>query len=248
MVNKVNITGDTHIPADIHKLNKKKWPEQNEMTKEDYLVICGDCGLIWNYRPTGLTVPSCPEDDCWTEEELYWYKWLNEKPFTTLWVDGNHESFDRLKKYPVTEWHGGKVQMISDSIIHLMRGQVYEINGKTFFTMGGAESHDRGYATGTEKQDAHKIWWKEEIPSEREWKEAFANLKKHGNKVDYIITHEAPGNIKFKLGYGINGVSNRLWQIYDTVEFSKWYCGHLHCDQDCGKVRVMYYDIVECGE
>ena len=35
--------------------------------------------------------------------------WLDCKFFTTLFVDGNHENFDRLYEYPVEEWHGGKV-------------------------------------------------------------------------------------------------------------------------------------------
>jgi hypothetical protein len=67
---------------------------------------------------------------------------LEEKPFTTLFGSGNHENFDLLAEYPVEDWHGGKVQRIRPSVIHLMRGQVYSIQGKTFFTMGGASSHD----------------------------------------------------------------------------------------------------------
>jgi hypothetical protein len=47
-----------------------------------------------------------------------------------------------LAKFPVDEWHGGKVQYITPSILHLMRGQVFEIGGHSFFTMGGASCHD----------------------------------------------------------------------------------------------------------
>ena len=36
-------------------------------------------------------VPACPEDTRWTTKELKWYDWLNEREFTTLWIDGNHE-------------------------------------------------------------------------------------------------------------------------------------------------------------
>ena len=244
----IYVTGDTHIPIDIHKLNGGKWVEQKGLTKSDYLIVCGDFGLIWNYKETPWNLPEHPYDNCWTGEELYWYKWLNDKPFTTLWVDGNHECFSRLKKYPVTEWNGGKVQKISDSIIHLMRGQVFDINGVKIFTMGGAESHDRGYVTGTEKQDINKIWWKEEIPSKKEWTEARRNLKKHNNTVDFIITHEAPGNVRMKLNYDVNGLSNELWQIHDTVDFKRWYCGHLHKDENFGRVRVIYDDIIKLGE
>ena len=52
-------------------------------------------------------------------------KWLSEKPWTTLFVDGNHENFDRLKNYPITEEWGGKVQKIYDKVYHLMRGEIY---------------------------------------------------------------------------------------------------------------------------
>jgi hypothetical protein len=47
-----------------------------------------------------------------------------------------------LAQYPVVKWHGGQVQFIQNFLIHLMRAQVYEIDGKRFFTMGGAYSHD----------------------------------------------------------------------------------------------------------
>lgn len=117
------ITGDTH--SDFTRFSIDSFPEQKEMSKDDYVIICGDF-CIW--------------DD--SKQERYWLKWLNEKPFTTLFVDGNHSNFDLLKQYPVHDWNGGKVHFIRDSIIHLMRGQVYNIAAKRIFTMGGASSHD----------------------------------------------------------------------------------------------------------
>lgn len=239
----IYVTGDTHIPIDIHKLSSRIFTDQESMTKDDYLIVCGDFGLIFNYRETGFDVPSCPEDICWSKEELFWYEWLNEKPFTTLWVDGNHENYDRLKKYPVSEWYGGKVQKVSDSIIHLMRGQVYEIDGKRIFTLGGAQSHDRGTVTGTEKKDIHKIWWREELPSKNEYDEALKNLSRYDNQVDYVFSHEAPGNVLLNEGLTQNDVSNHLWQIYDLVDFKVWYCGHHHVDEQFGRVRIIYDDI-----
>ena len=62
--------------------------------------------------------------------------------FTTLFVDGNHENFDRLYSYPIIEWHGGKVHKINSSIFHLMRGEIYEIDNKKIFAFGGASCHD----------------------------------------------------------------------------------------------------------
>lgn len=35
-----------------------------------------------------------------------------------------------------------RVHKVRDSILHLMRGEVFEIEGKTIFAFGGARSHD----------------------------------------------------------------------------------------------------------
>ncbi|MFL0194448.1 metallophosphoesterase [Clostridium sp. WILCCON 0269] len=117
----IYVTGDTHIPLDIEKLDEDNFNSQKSMTKEDYVIICGDFGGIWNN----------------STEELNWRKWLEKKNFATLWIDGNHENFELLDKYPVTKWNGGKIHRISDSVIHLMRGQVFNIAGLKFFAMGG---------------------------------------------------------------------------------------------------------------
>lgn len=85
---RIYITGDTHIPIDIRKLSMSNFSEQKKMTKNDYVIICGDFGGIWNK----------------SNEELYWRKWLKEKNFTTLFVDGNHENFELLNQYEVMEW------------------------------------------------------------------------------------------------------------------------------------------------
>ena len=47
-----------------------------------------------------------------------------------------------LAELPTKEWHGGTAQFVRPSVIHLLRGQIYDIQGKTFFTMGGGSSHD----------------------------------------------------------------------------------------------------------
>lgn len=37
----VFVTGDTHIPIDIHKLNTKKFPEQTNLTRADFVIVLG---------------------------------------------------------------------------------------------------------------------------------------------------------------------------------------------------------------
>ena len=96
------------------------------MTKDDYMIICGDFGGVWF---------GDKRDDAQLDE-------LEQLPFTALFVGGNHENYDALKYYPIEIWHGGKVQVIRPHVLHLMRGQVFNLQGRTFFTMGGVQSHD----------------------------------------------------------------------------------------------------------
>jgi len=163
----IHITGDCH--GNFERFNDSIFPEQNEMTKEDYVIICGDFGGVWN-------------KDEESKLETMILDWLDCKPFTTLFVDGNHENFDRLMAYQLEEWKGGKAHKIRPSVIHLMRGQVYELEGKKIFTFGGASSHDiDGGILELDDPDFkkkkkaldkgwkpyrinHLSWWKEELP------------------------------------------------------------------------------------
>lgn len=99
------ITGDTH--GDFSRLQPAAFHGQRDLTKEDYLIICGDFGGVWDGSDT----------------EQRWLDWLEVRPFTTLFVSGNHENYDLLGSYPISQWHGGLVQAIRPSVLHLMRGQ-----------------------------------------------------------------------------------------------------------------------------
>ena len=113
----VYITGDTH--CDFSRFDIENFPIQEEMTKSDYVIICGDFGGVWTYLEESI-------------QEKQRLDWLNERNFTTLFVDGNHENFTRLYDYPVENWHGGKVHKIRDSVFHLIRGEIFDIDGKSF--------------------------------------------------------------------------------------------------------------------
>ena len=75
----IYVTGDCH--GDFRKFSTDSFPEQKEMTKDDIVIVCGDFGAIW-------------DSDGMSRFESYWLNWLDEKPFTTVFVDGNHENFD----------------------------------------------------------------------------------------------------------------------------------------------------------
>lgn len=240
----IYITGDCH--GDYTRFSVKRFPEQKELKKSDYMIVCGDFGF---WHDTG--------------EQRWWLKWLTEKPFTILWVDGNHENFDLLKTYPVEEWHGGKVQYITPSVLHLMRGQVYEIEGKTFFTFGGARSHDAAAVLDPNEPDfqyrkkrlkkwkvpyrvSHVSWWQEELPDEEEMEEGVRNLERHHNRVDYIVTHCAPvslENVILKENRESNVLTRYLEaQIRNQVDYEGWFFGHYHGEGKVGEKEVLLYE------
>ena len=94
-----------------------------KLKKGDTLIVCGDFGFLWDGGPK-------------EEKNL---KKLGSKKYQILFVDGTHENFDLLDSYPISDWNGGKVQQISGNLYHLMRGQVYTLEGKKIFTFGGGE-------------------------------------------------------------------------------------------------------------
>ncbi len=218
----IYITGDTHIPIDISKLSTRRWEEQKELTQNDFLIICGDFGGVWNN----------------SKEDKYWQKWLNEKPFKTLFVDGNHENFRLLNNYKIEEFHGGRIHKIMPNVIHLMRGQVFDLNGIKVFTMGGAESVDRIYR----KEDVS--WWKDEMPRDEEYDEALKNLDRCGWKVNLIISHCAPTNIQSLIS--AEKSSNKLTDFFESIKqkltYDKWYFGHYHLDECITSKDIVVYN------
>ena len=200
----IYITGDTHIPIDIHKLNTENFPEQKFMTKEDFVIICGDFGGVW-----------CFPNTKGYKEDLYWLKWLNSRNFTILFVDGNHENFPMLSTFPVIEKFGGKVGKITDSVYHLRRGEIYTIDNYKFFCFGGASSHDKWHRT------EGKDWWPEEMPSREEMEYGIDNLQRVNNKVDFIVTHCCASNILplFSLYAETDAATQYFKFIEDSVEY-----------------------------
>ena len=226
----IYITGDIH--GNPSRLSTDIFPEQKDMTKEDFLIILGDFGLVWDYRGEN-------------KNEKYWLDWLETKSFTTLFLDGNHENFNRLNTYKIEKFCGGNASFIRPSVIHLKRGQVFNLQGKKFFTFGGAKSHDisDGILEPGDKRikewdkDYNKMfrvngvsWWKEEMPSQKEMDEGIRNLQRENNKVDYIITHCPPTSVlkQMKSNYSSDYLTDYLQKIKETVEYKDWLFGHMH--------------------
>ena len=223
----IYVTGDIHMPIDIEKLSMSYFPEQRKMTKNDYVIICGDFGGVWRGG----------------KEEKQRLVQLDKKNFTTLFVDGNHENFNLLNNFDVIDYCGGKAHKIADGVYHLMRGQVFTIDGIRFFTMGGASSHDMEYRT------EGKSWWPEELPSNEEYDEARNNLDKYNWEVDYVVSHCAADSIQSEISdyYGHDKLTNFFEAVIKKeLKYKHWYFGHYHYDCDVDdKHTCLYYRIIE---
>ena len=241
----IYITGDTHCNFDRFEI--ESFTIQNDMTKNDYVIICGDFGGVWTFEEE-------------SEREKNFLDWLNNKNFTTLFVDGNHENFTRLYNYPVQDWHGGKVHKIRDSVLHLMRGEIFNIDNKKFFAFGGAKSHDiqDGILNLDEEEKIYEYrkrgayfrirnfsWWDLELPTEEEMKNGINNLEKANYKVDYIISHCCPTSIQAILGagkYKKDYLTDYLQRISEKCEFKKWYFGHYHDYRQVNSQYILLYE------
>lgn len=226
------VTGDLHGANDIHRLSASKFPLGQTLTKNDYLIVAGDFGLVWNFGA----------------DELFWRDWLEDRPWTTLFVDGNHENFEALSRLPLESWAGGRVRRLSNSVFHLERGQIYTIDGSTIFVMGGATSIDR------ELRVPGESWWPQEMPSDAELDEAIANLDAHSWQVDYVITHCCATSLISQVYDGdVWQGPDRLTEWFEILEhkllFRTWYFGHHHRDRAIPPDhRALFYDVVRLGD
>lgn len=228
---RIFLTGDLHGDYDIHKLSSKNFNKGSELSKDDIVIILGDFGLLWD-----------PVHNI-SNRERYWIKWLADKPWTTLFVCGNHENFDRLDSLETVEKFGAPVGKVNDSIFHLRRGYIYNLDGITFFTFGGGNSIDKaGRMPGVS-------WWERELPNYMEMKRGLDNLTSVGYEVDFILAHECPTSIIKKIYSHHNEpyqLTEYLEEVVKRTSFAGYFFGHHHQNITIDeKYTCLYNKIVE---
>lgn len=247
----VYLCGDCH--GSFERFSTKNFPEQKEMTRDDIVICLGDCAITW--------------DDTYAEREKYLIKWFGEKNFTFCYITGNHEGYDRLKRYPVVDFHGGKAIQLGQNVFCLKRGEIFDFEGYKFFTFGGARSHDidGGVFEPHEKNKIkeaerkwmqnlgghyrinHISWWAEEMPSEEEMQHGLENLEKHNWTVDYILTHDMPSevmSVKYMSAIETDPLKLYFNRLAHDVNFYQWWGGHWHIeDRIMGKFFITYEKI-----
>lgn len=203
----VYITGDVH-----GEWERFKAKDIRRLKAGDTLIICGDFGFIWDGG----------------KKEQAVLKKMEKLPFTVAFLDGCHENFVLLEQYPVENWNGSPVHRICRNVVHLMRGNIYTIENRTFFVFGGGHSQDYEIR----RETPH--WWEQERPSHAEIKQAIANLEAYHHKVDYILTHEPPASLKDCLGVDVFQrleIHTFFEDIIRICQYRKWFFGKCHLDR-----------------
>lgn len=217
------LTGDVHNYRDYERLKKSN--VLKKLSKEDYLIVCGDLGI------------NLDNGEFLNE--------LKQSKYTVLFIDGNHENFPYLNSFPVEFWKGGKVHKIADNIYHLMRGQIFHLENLSFFTFGGAKSIYR-----KDMKEGLNYWNNLEEATELEMSEGIANLSKENFSVDYVITHTCPSiYLPLLSSYLTIFLEESKTNIYlDKIEnllnYKKWFFGHFHEDLELNqKTELLFYNI-----
>lgn len=212
----IYITGDLH--GEIERLESKA---VKKLKKGDTLIVCGDFGFVWDG----------------SEREKKVLKKLGKQKYRILFVAGCHDNYDLLESYPTIELCGGQVRQISGNLYELLRGEVYEIDGKTVFAFGGGTSDDEHL------REEGVTWWKNEMPDDTEYERAIQNLAAHHNEIDYIVTHDMSTSMKQFINIKEN--DNEVEKIHaflnalsKNVKFGYWFFGQYHQDK---QIPPRYY-------
>lgn len=229
----IYILGDTH--GDINVI-EKSISGISSLSADDVLLIPGEFGYVMFGEGTN-------------EREKHKLDTISRFSFTILFVDGNHEGFPYLMQYPQEIRFGAPVRRIRDNIFWLQRGYIYTIQGKTFFTMGGAYSMDKARRLAYEEKYGVPIWFKEELPSDEEYRRAIRTLEEHNYQVDYILTHTAPASIIPRVigaypDHHDRELTGFLDWVYHEVNFKKWFFGHFHVDKVINEQMIACFRII----
>lgn len=220
----IYITGDAHgrYRPLMDRLDKKGY----KLTANDILIIAGDFDFQWS---------------------MYDFHKLMACPFTIAFIDGD-EDFPLSPTEPTTDWNGGKVhiQGPQNNVVHLLKGQCYTIEGKTFLAMGGLHSNKNViYQHINDKIICNTV------PSDNdEYTSAAALLEKYGYKTDYILTNLVPEEMLVSLGCNPDDhdakLMNFLQELHSRTEYRQWFCGHFHEDymMPDENIRLIYEDVV----
>ena len=218
------VTGDMH--GDESRISKTRL---NMLKKGDTLIVCGDFGFLWDDSPKEKAIR----------------KKLEKRDYTICFVDGTHENFALLNSFPIVDWNGGLAHQIQSNVYHLMRGQMYKIDGERVFTMGGGESPEADILAGERSEND-----KAAMPTDREMLDGVNRMEQSGFSCDYIITHEPPSKIKEFLLLGENtplrvtALSAYFDELQTQCSYKCWFFGSMHTDKYISASQCAVFKVI----
>lgn len=211
----IYVTGDIH--GDFDGLMDRL---PGRLKKGDKLIVTGDFGFVWDN----------------SDKEKSNLKKLGKKKYDILFVEGAHENFELLRAYPEVDLYQGKGYKLDQNIYCLKRGEIYMIDGKSVFALGG----------GLPPYEDEPRDDPPSMPTDEELKYAVDNIQRHRKRVDLIITHEAPASVKRMVDR--NATVNDLNIFLDTVmkntRYEKWFFGALHQDRAISDKLICVFEEV----
>ena len=227
----VILTGDTHGEFD----RIEQFCEEYETTENDVMVILGDAGI--NY---------------WLDEQDEALKErLSQLPITLFCIHGNHEERpEEVSGYELVEWRGGFVWIQPEypNLLFAKDGEIYQFDGKTVITIGGAYSVDKHYRLAVGAP-----WFGTEQPDERTKGQVMSALNRVGWKVDYVFSHTVPlsaiprhallPTVDQKMVD--NSTEEWLEEIAQKLDYQGWFAGHFHITWSLDRIQILYEDYME---
>lgn len=226
---RVFLTGDKH--GDFSSVFN--FIEKFELGFGDWIIILGDAGICWRNDKKDM------------EEFIKYYE--SKYEVMLMFVPGNHENWDILDNIPLAPSGVGE---ISEHILYIPKGTYFELCGKHFLAVGGADSIDKKFRT------PHLTWWEQEQINEEDINKAISATDNH--KIDYVLTHSCPRSIfEDNKAYLITlgGIDqdevdhtseDNLEKLKNSISFDQWRFGHYHADKQLNKhFRCLFNDFEE---
>lgn len=228
-MSRIILKGDTHGNA-VQLETFLEWNEDN-LTEDDIVIVLGDFGIIWQDK----------------EETTKVLEILGNHKCQLAFLDGNHENFNLIKEMEtIIYWNGGRAGLLPGGILHLLRGEIYNIDNKRIGVCGGANSVDKYRRT------EGISWWADEEITKEDVDNLLAKTVDN-NHLDMMLTHDCPAKMtkQVALFSGVNGVeisnSQKMLDIIDNaLKIDKWYFGHWHINMKFDdKFECLYHNFKE---
>ncbi len=230
------LTGDTH-GDNLERFSFRRHLQMRNWTENDVAVVLGDTALMW---------PGCEKETAYVLDQLA------SKPFTIIFILGNHDNYDWAETLPQVDVLGGTMrQIVVNDTVYENRFIVdswttADLSGYHCLLCAHAKSHDidhlyqpddkEGIAAAKRRGEwfrvAHKTWWpQEELDTEAI--EPF--IQEHENeRFDAILTHDCPGMFCAFAGHE-NGERMRATEqeeyfdgLRRRLDYGIWVHGHMH--------------------